>query len=245
MKFGVGQSVPRTEDPRFLKGSGRYVADIAPANLDPRLSCCARRTPTPRSSRSTSRAAKAAPGVLLVLTGKRRRRRQDRHSARAAPPIAFGGPPKAFMALHQMLARERVRHVGDPVAFVVAETLHQARDAAELIQVDYEMLPAVIVTDDAAKPGAPLVWDGAPNNIWFALERGDKAATDAAFKKAAHVVTLRIVNNRLSRQLDGGAAPRSANTTRRCGRTTLHTSHADAAQGARRARRRGVPRAAR
>ena len=142
--------------------------------------------------------AKTSPGVLVVLTGADVQADKLGSLPCGAPPIAFGGPLKAFMGLHPILPHDVVRHVGDPVAFVVAETLHQARDAAELIQVSYEELPAVIVTDQAAKPGAPLVWQGAPNNIWFAMERGEKAATDAAFAKAAHTVSLKIVNNRLS-----------------------------------------------
>ena len=79
---------------------------------------------------------------------------------------------------------DRVRWVGDYVAFVVAETVHQAMDAAELIEVDYEPLPAIVSADDAIKPGAPLVWDDCPNNICFVHLEGDKAATDAAFAKA-------------------------------------------------------------
>ena len=138
------------------------------------------------------------------------------------------------MALHPILPHDRVRFVGDPVAFVVAETLHQARDAAELIRVDYEVLPAAIATDQAAKPGAPLVWDGAPNNIWFAMERGDKAATDAAFAKAAHVVSLKIVNNRLSANSMEARTALAECTMPTSG--THHAAHLDAAaaQGARR-----------
>jgi len=113
--------------------------------------------------------------------------------------------------------------VGDPVAFVVAETLHQARDAAELIEVSYETLPAVTITDAAAKPGAPSIWDEAPDNIWYSLERGDRAATDAAFAKAAHVVTLRINNNRIAAN---SMEPRAAlgEHDPSTGRSTLHTS---------------------
>jgi carbon-monoxide dehydrogenase large subunit len=197
MKFGIGQPVPRTEDPRFLKGSGRYTDDFAPANLAHGYVV---RSPHAHARiKSTDVAkAKSAPGVLLVLTGADVQAEKLGSLPCGAPPIAFGGPLKAFMGLHSILPHDRVRHVGDPVAFVVAQSLHQARDAAEQIKIDYEELPAVIVTDEAAKAGAPLVWDGAPNNIWFAMERGDKAATDAAFAKAAHVVTLKIVNNRLS-----------------------------------------------
>ncbi len=221
MKFGVGQPVPRTEDPRFLKGTGRYVADITPPGTAYGFVL--------RSPHAHARikaidlaAAKTAPGVLLILTG------EDADAEKigilpATPPIAFGGPAKAFMALHQVVARGTVRHVGDPVAFVVAETLHQARDAAEQIAVEYEPLPAVIVTDAAAKSDAPLVWDGAPENIWYALERGNKAEADAAFRKADHVVTLRVHNNRITAN---SMEPRTAlgeyDPARR--RSTLHTS---------------------
>ena len=91
-----------------------------------------------------------------------------------------------------------MRAVGDRVAFVVAETLQQARDAAELIEIDYEPLPAVIAVEDAIKPGAPAVWDEAPNNVAVALMMGNKEATDAAFAKAKHVVSLKLVNNRVN-----------------------------------------------
>ena len=127
MKFGVGQPVPRNEDPRFLKGRGRYVSDIAPYG---QTHGYVLRSPHAHAKIKSIDASKAktAPGVLLVLTGK------DADADKigilpAAPAVAFGGPLKAFAALHQVLVRERVRHVGDPIAFVVAETLHQARDA--------------------------------------------------------------------------------------------------------------------
>jgi aerobic carbon-monoxide dehydrogenase large subunit len=197
MKFGIGQPVPRTEDPRFLKGNGLYTDDVAPPFQAYGHVLRSPHAHARIKSIDTAQ-AKKSPGVLLVLTGADVKADNLGSPPCGAPPIAFGGPLKAFMGLYPILAQDRVRHVGDPVAFVVAETLHQARDAAELIGVDYEELPATIVTDEAAKPGAPLVWEGAPSNIWFTLDRGDKAKTDAAFKNAAHTVSLRIVNNRLS-----------------------------------------------
>src|SRR5215475_12998590 len=222
MKFGIGQPVPRTEDPRFLKGKGRYVADIMPAKLAHGYVLRSPHAHAVIKSIDTS-AAKAAPGVLTVLTGADARAENIGVLPCSAPPIAFGGPAKAFMALHPVLPHDRVRFVGDPMAFVVAETLNEARDAAELITIDYEVLPAIVATEDAARPGSPLVWDGAPNNIWFALERGNKAATDAAFAKAAHVVTLKTVNNRLSAN---ALEPRTAlaEHDEASGRTTLYTS---------------------
>jgi aerobic carbon-monoxide dehydrogenase large subunit len=222
MKFGVGQPVPRTEDPRFLKGVGRYVGDIVPPNLTHGVVLRSPHAHARIASMDTA-AAKAAPGVLAVLTGADARADGIGVLPCTAPPIAFGGPPKAFMALHPVLPHDRVRFVGEPVAFIVAETLNQARDAAELIEVEYEVLPAIVSTGDAHKPGAPLVWDGAPNNVWFAMERGDKAATDAAFARAAHVVSLKIVNNRLSaNSMETRVALAEYDPVG--GKTTLHTS---------------------
>ena len=103
-----------------------------------------------------------------------------------------------FKAAYPVLAEDRVRWVGDPVAFVVAETAAQAADAAELIEVDYEPLPAVVSTAKATEPGAAKVWDGCADNICFVELIGDKAATDAAFAKAAHVVKHRLVINRVT-----------------------------------------------
>ena len=222
MKFGIGQPVPRTEDPRFLKGVGRYVGDMLPANLAHGVVLRSPHAHAKIRSIDTTQ-AKRAPGVLAVLSGADARADKLGVLPCTAPPIAFGGPPKAFMALHPILAQDRVRFVGDPVAFVVAETLNQARDAAELIQVDYEVLPAIASTGDAHKPSAPQVWEGAPGNTWFAMERGDKAATDAAFARAAHVVALKIVNNRLSaNSMEGRTALAEYDPT--SGKTTLHTS---------------------
>ncbi len=222
MKFGIGQPVPRTEDPRFLKGVGRYVGDMLPANLAHGVVLRSPHAHAKIKSIDTTQ-AKRAPGVLAVLTGADARADKLGVLPCTAPPIAFGGPPKAFMALHPILAQDRVRFVGDPVAFVVADTLNQARDAAELIQVDYEVLPAIASTGDAHKPSAPQVWEGAPGNTWFAMERGDKAATDAAFARAAHVVALKIVNNRLSaNSMEGRTALAEYDPT--SGKTTLHTS---------------------
>jgi carbon-monoxide dehydrogenase large subunit len=222
MNFGIGQPVPRTEDPRFLKGVGRYVGDMLPANLAHGVVLRSPHAHARIKSVDTTQ-AKRAPGVLAVLSGADARADKLGVLPCTAPPIAFGGPPKAFMALHPILAQDRVRFVGDPVAFVVAETLNQARDAAELIQVDYEVLPAMASTGDAHKPNAPQVWEGAPGNIWFAMERGDKAATDAAFARAAHVVALKIVNNRLSaNSMEGRTALAEYDPT--SGKTTLHTS---------------------
>src|SRR5882724_6358456 len=121
-----------------------------------------------------------------------RRHRSAGHGSRRQRAVAA----RPFQPL---LVSDRVRHVGDRIAFVVAETLEQARDAAELVEVDYEPLPAVVNIEDAAKPDALKVWDDNPaGNNAFRLMFGDQAATDAAFAKAKHVVKLRVENNRLS-----------------------------------------------
>ncbi|MDE0382465.1 MAG: xanthine dehydrogenase family protein molybdopterin-binding subunit [Defluviicoccus sp.] len=197
MKFGVGQPVARTEDPRFLKGEGRYVDDIV---LPGEVHGYVLRSPhaAARIRSVDVEAARRAPGVVLVLT------REDVEAdgvdgiPHFIPPMAFGAPPPKFSPLHPVLAGDRVRHVGTPVAFVVAETLDRAMDAAETVAVDYEVLPSVTAPGRATAEGAPAVWDEAPDNIWFTVERGDRAATDAAFARAAHVTRLSLSNNRLS-----------------------------------------------
>jgi carbon-monoxide dehydrogenase large subunit len=140
--------------------------------------------------------AKAAPGVIAVLTGDDVKNDKI-GSLVPVMPEDMGGP-KGYRTLRSILAVGKVRAVGDRVAFVVAETLAQARDAAELVEIDYEPLPAVISPEAAVKPGAPAVWDEAPNNVAVSLMMGDKDATDAAFAKAKHVVSLKLVNNRVN-----------------------------------------------
>jgi aerobic carbon-monoxide dehydrogenase large subunit len=194
-KFGIGQPVPRLEDPRFITGRGRYVDDI-----DMPLQCHGVLVMSPhahaRIKSIDTVAAKAAPGVLAVLTGA------DVEADKIGSlvpvmPEDMGGP-KGYRTLRPILSSGKVRAVGDRVAFVVAETLQQARDAAELIAIDYEPVPAVVSLEDAVKPGAPVIWDGAPNNVAVGLMMGDKSATDAAFAGAKHVVSVKLVNNRVS-----------------------------------------------
>jgi aerobic carbon-monoxide dehydrogenase large subunit len=194
-KFGIGQPVRRLEDPRFITGRGRYVDDI---DLPRQAYGVVVMSPHAhaRIKAIDTAAAKAAPGVLAVLTGVDVAA-DGLGSLIPLMPEDMGGP-KGFRTPRPILAAERVRAVGDRVAFVVAETLAQARDAAELIVVDYEPLPTVISMEEALKTGAAAVWDEAPNNVAVALMMGDKAATDAAFAKAKHVVSLKLVNNRVN-----------------------------------------------
>jgi carbon-monoxide dehydrogenase large subunit len=195
-EFAIGQGVPRFEDPRLIRGGGRYVDDVAL----PRMAYgCVLRSPHAHArikSISTEK-AKAAPGVLAVLTWA------DWNAAGFNDLPVPGGMKRrdgspSYKPAFPPLVKDRVRWVGDYVAFVVAETLYQAADAAELIEVDYEPLPAVMDTAAAAAPGAPLVWDDCPGNVCFDRFEGDKTATDAAFAKADHVVKQRFVINRVT-----------------------------------------------
>src|SRR4051812_4238316 len=141
--------------------------------------------------------ASAAPGVLLILTGADWKR-----SGWGDLPVPGGQNRRDGSAMYRSpyaaLARERVRWVGDYVAFVVAETYAQGADAAELIEVDSEPLPSVTSTADAMAPEAPRVWEDCPDNICFVHLAGDKAAADAAFARAEHVVSHRLVINRVT-----------------------------------------------
>jgi carbon-monoxide dehydrogenase large subunit len=194
-EFAIGQSVSRFEDPRLLRGGGRYVADMVLPGMafgvvlrSPHAHARIRRIDTAK--------AKAAPGALAVLTGA-----DWQHSGWGDLPVPGGLKRRdgsAFKPPYPALVKDRVRWVGDYVAFVVAETLYQALDAAELIEVDYEPLPAVISTADASAPGAPAVWEGCPDNVGFVQLFGDKAAADAAFKGAAHAIKHRFVINRVT-----------------------------------------------
>jgi carbon-monoxide dehydrogenase large subunit len=196
-KFGIGQSVTRFEDVRLLKGEGRYLNDV---NLPGQVHAVVLRSPHAHArirGLDIDRALKA-PGVLAVLTGADverdglgtmkmtlRRKRPD-----GTPMFA---PP------HRGLSQERVRYVGDPIAFVIAESLAQAKDAADLVQVDYDPLPSVTSTA-AAGPGSAPVWDECPDNVSNVYEAGDKAAVEAAFARAAHVVRRRYVITRVHAQ---------------------------------------------
>jgi aerobic carbon-monoxide dehydrogenase large subunit len=195
-EFAIGQSVPRFEDPRLVRGGGRYVADMT----FPRIAYgFVLRSPHAHAkilSIDTS-AAKAAPGVLAVLTGADWESSGFGDLPTADRRKRKGGRPM-YRPRYPALVKDRVRHAGDHVAFVVAETYHQAADAAELIEVEYESLPAITSTADAAKPGAPLVWDDCENNICFQLSEGNKEAVDAAFAKADHIVKHHFVINRVT-----------------------------------------------
>ena len=195
-EFAIGQHVTRFEDPRLIQGGGRYTDDI---QLPGMAHGIVLRSPHAHAKIKSidTKAAKQAPGVLGVLTAA-----DVKAAGFRELPVPGGlkrrdGSPQ-YMPRYPILVEDTVRWVGDYVAFVVAETRNQAMDAAELIAVDYEVLPAVTSTAEASKPGMPRVWADCPDNICFVEQIGDKAAVDAAFAKAAHVVKGRFVINRVT-----------------------------------------------
>jgi carbon-monoxide dehydrogenase large subunit len=195
-EFAIGQGVSRFEDPRLIRGGGHYIDDIKLPGMAHGVVLRSPHAHAKIVSIDTA-AAKGAPGVLAVLTAA-----DVKAAGYSDLPVHGGlklrdGAPM-YKPRYPILAEERVRWVGDPVAFVVAETIAQAMDAAETIAVDFEELPCVTFTAQAALPGGPRVWEDCPDNIGFVEEIGDRAAVDAAFAGAAHVVTHRFVINRVT-----------------------------------------------
>lgn len=195
-EFAIGQGVPRFEDPRLVQGRGRYIDDVVYPGMAHGVVL---RSPHGHAKIKSidTKSAQAALGVLAVLTAADWKKSGfGELPGHGGLKLRDGSP--MYKPRYPVLAEDRVRWVGDCVAFVVAETVAQAMDAAELIEVDYEPLPVVVSTADASKPGAPQVWDGCKDNICFVELIGDKAAVDAAFDKAAHVVKHRFVINRVT-----------------------------------------------
>jgi carbon-monoxide dehydrogenase large subunit len=194
-KFGIGQAIRRTEDLKLLIGEGQYTADVT---WPGQAHGVAVRSPHAHAKILSIDIAdaKAGPGVLDVFTGAEMRADGLGPIPNNYPLKQTDGSPLIEPPAHA-LATDKVRHIGDPVAFVVAETLEQAKDAAELVYVDYEDLPSATDLATADADDAPQIWDEAPNNRSFTWDHGDEAATDAAFAKAAHTVTLRLINNRI------------------------------------------------
>ena len=195
-EFAIGQPVARFEDPRLLRGGGRYVSDL---NLPGAAQAFVLRSSYAHAQlvRVDADAARQAQGVLAVFTGD-----DWKQSSFLDLPIAGGrkrrdGTPMIQHA-YPALATDKVRWVGDPVAFIVAETLAQAMDAAEMIEVEYEPLPANIDTAKANAPGTPAVWEDCPDNVFFTHFEGDKQAVEKAFGEAAHIVKHRFVINRVT-----------------------------------------------
>src|SRR5262249_53966121 len=196
----IGERGRREEGLRLLTGRGRYVDDvpaIGPHGEPPAPGYGVGAPPAHARLLSLDVAqAKAAPGVLAILTGADLTRRGLGTLRPLVARRKKNGAP-AFVCPQPLLAQDLVRYVGDPVAFVVAESLNQAKDAAELIQVDYAPLPAAITAEAALAPDAPSVWSDNPGNEGFTFTAGDGAAVEAALARAPHVVRLRIPVNRV------------------------------------------------
>ncbi len=190
MKFGFGQALTRKEDDALLRGTGRYVADFAPAAT---LHAVMLRSPHAhaRFAIHDLDRARAMPGLRLVLTGA------DVAELGPLPTPGVIPGPEIKIPVYPILAKDVVRHVGDAVAFVVADSLAAAKDAAEAIAVDWQPLPHVIGAVAALARGAPQVWPDRPGNLAFETELGNAAATEAVFAQAARTVALTIVNQRL------------------------------------------------
>ncbi len=217
--FGIGQSVSRFEDPRLLQGNGRFVDDV---NIPGQAYAVILRSPHAHAkiTRLDPATAQSMPGVLGVFTqGDLAADKLGTTQLQLQRKRADGSP--AFARPHPGLAKDRVRYVGDPIALVVADTLDQARDAAEAIDIEFEALPAVTSTAAATAPGAPAVWDECRDNVSHVWETGNKAATDAAFAAAAHSIKRRYVISRVHAQF---MEPRGAIGVwdRREERFTLH-----------------------
>jgi carbon-monoxide dehydrogenase large subunit len=195
-QFSIGQSVQRREDPRLLTGRGRYYDDL---KLADQLHAAILRSPHAHADiRSIdARAALQMPGVHAVLTGKDYKADGLGSVPSMAPYKRRDGSPM-YLPERPAIAVDRVMHIGYPVAVVIADTLELARDAAERIAVDYAPRPAVVSAEDAFKPGAPQLYADCPNNEAYFYQAGDKAAADAAFARAAHVVEQRLVINRVT-----------------------------------------------
>jgi aerobic carbon-monoxide dehydrogenase large subunit len=193
MKFGIGQPVRRTEDPMLVRGEGCYTDDIKLTGEAYAVMVRGRIAHGVIKGIDTA-AARNMPGVLGVYTGA---------------DLAAYGTLKCIVPFNNRdgtpmkrpprpaLATDKVRFVGDPVAFVVADTLLQAKDAAEAVEVDIDALPAVVRPEEAARPGAPLIHDEAPGNVALDYHFGDSEQVAAAFAKAAHVTRLKLVNSRV------------------------------------------------
>lgn len=219
LRFGAGQSVKRLEDQRLLTGQGHFIDDKA---QDGALWLYVLRSPHAhaRITAIDTSAALAMPGVAAVYTGADLV--ADDIGTIPTLPI-FKRPDGSPMAAppRRLLAHDVVRFAGEPVAAVLAPSRADAQTAAEAIVVDYEILPAVVSPADALAPGAPVVWPDAPDNIAAAMSYGDAAATEAAFAKAKHVVSLDITSQRL---VPSAMEPRStmAEVDKKTGRLTLH-----------------------
>jgi len=193
MKFGIGQPVPRSEDPMLVRGEGCYTDDVKLAG-EAYAVMVRSRIPHGVIKRIDTSAARKMPGVLGAYTGADL---AGYGTLKCIVPFKNRDGTPMKQPPRPALPTDKVRFVGDPIAFVVAETLLQAKDAAEAVEVEIESLPAVIRPEDATRPGAPLIHNEAPGNVALDYHYGDTEQVAAAFAKAAHVTRLELVNSRV------------------------------------------------
>lgn len=195
VKFGVNQSVERKEDFRLITGTGEYTDDIS---LDGQLYGYMLRSPVAHGKILSIDIdeAKQAPGIVDIILGQELEADKANQLPCMIPLKNRDGSDRADPG-HQVLATEKVRYVGDNIAYVIAETLTQAKDAAELIYVDFEEEDVVVDTKTANAPGQPLVHDNVPNNVAFDWDQGDEKNIQDVFAKADHVTEIELINNRV------------------------------------------------
>lgn len=195
MKFGIGQAVRRTEDVRFVTGNGQYADDISFPDM---AHCLVVRSPVAHGVINSIDLddAKAADGILAIVTI------EDLDNAgygfqRCFARMENKDGERMPETRQPLLARDKVRYVGEPVVCIIAETIGQAREAADLVFVDYDVLDGVANVDEAGAEGAPQLWENVPGNRSLNWESGDRAGVEAAFEKAAHVIALDVTQNRI------------------------------------------------
>ena len=201
MKFGIGQPVPRTEDPTLVRGEGCYTDDIKLPG-EAYAAIVRSRVAHGVIKGIDTAAARAMPGVLGVYTGADL---AEYGTLKCIVPFNNRDGTPMIKPPRPALPTDKVRYVGDPIAFVVAETPLQAKDAAEAVEVDIDQLPAVVRPADAAQPGAPLIHAEAPGNVALDYHYGDSEQVDAAFAKAAHVTRLEARQQPRGGERDGAA----------------------------------------
>jgi carbon-monoxide dehydrogenase large subunit len=218
-QFSIGQAVSREEDPRLLRGQGEYISDMTRPNM---AHAAILRSPHAhaRIVSIDTRAAKQMPGVLGVFTAEDLAA-DGIGTLKVRMPFKRPDGAPIFQSPHPGLARGAVHFAGDLVAYAVAETIAEAKDAAEAIEVVYEPLPSVVLTADAVKPGAPAVWEACPDNISNMFDIGNKAAVEAAFAAAHHVTRQQFV---ITRMMHNAIEPRGCigEYEQRSGRFTLY-----------------------
>ena len=217
-KYAIGQPVPRSEDPILVRGEGRFTDDVSVQGQAYAVIVRSRHAHGIIKKIDTE-AARKMKGVLGVYTGADLAA-SGYGTLKCIVPFKNRDGSEMKKPPRHALATDRVRFVGDPVAFVVAETVNQAKDAAEAVEIDIETLPAVTDPEQAAQANAPQLYDDVPGNVALDYHHGDTEAVNAAFAKAAHVTRLKIVNNRV---VVNAMEPRAAVGEFKDGRFTLHS----------------------